>query len=134
MATKRTLPHPANVHLITLDNVGWNTKLIVPASLLTKFAEVMSLCYIVETEYLQNSCETVAVKGDVEFSSSTLGQSRVLCDSKEQATEFMKFHDASCELMDSTDRVSGRPVVSMDDFMKSLSHQVHDEINYARPS
>lgn len=123
MATKPTLPHPANVMLVTLNDVGWNTKLIVPTSLITKFAELMSLCSVVECEYLKGSCETVAVKGYVDFGVTTLGQSRVLCDNKEQAAEFKKFHDASYELMDSTDRVSGRPVVSMDDFMKSLSDQ-----------
>lgn len=134
MATKPALP--ANVHLVTLNNVGWNTKLLIPASLLTKFAELMSLCSVVETEWLQGSCETLAVTGDVDYVTSVVTKKFVACASKSQAAEFKKFHDATYELTPSEDRTSGTPVVTLDDFLTSLSDQANKEheVSYARPS
>ena len=136
MATMKTnapvLPHPNTVMLVTLNDVGWNTKLLVPTSLLSKFAEMMSLCNIVETDYLAGNCETVAIKGDVDFATQTVGQKHVLCESKEQAEEFKKFHNASYELLDSDDRVNGRPVVTLEQFKGSILAK--HEINYASPS
>lgn len=140
MATLKTnapvLPHPNTVMLVTLNDVGWNTKLLVPTSLLTKFVEMMSTCSLVEIDYLAGICETVAIKCGVEFTTSTVGPSRVICESKEQAAEFKKFHDAAYELLDTDDRLPGRPVVTLSQFKGALSERVEaaHEVNYARPS
>lgn len=117
MARKpNTLPSE-RMHLVQLNNISWGRKLLIPASLLSQFSQLMSLISIVEEEYLQGGAYTLAPAGDVDYGITTVSSTKhVICSSKQEAKAFKAYHDATAEMMEDEDKTQGRPVVSLTEF------------------
>lgn len=124
MARKpNTLPSE-RMHLVQL-NSSWGSKLLIPASLLSQFSQLMSLISIVEEEYLQGGAYTLAPAGDVDYGITTVSSTKhVICSSKQEAKAFKAYHDATAEMMKDEDKAANQPVVSLTEFRNHNTPEV----------
>jgi hypothetical protein len=122
MAAKPTPSHPANTHLLQFNNFGWGTKLLVPSSMLTQLAQLLSLCTIVEEAYLPDGVQLITTTGDVDYGLSCVTGKHIMLDDRQLAKPFEAYYRSTYELIPADDRPpSGVPLVSVEEFRDLLA-------------
>lgn len=116
MATKPAPTPTPQMCLVSLANMSWGTKLLMSPSMLTRFAELMSLCTVVDVEYIPDGVHIVKERGDVDYSVQSTTQAYVLVPGKE-ADEFMAHYKATFELTPVDERPkSGVPLMTWEEY------------------
>lgn len=121
---------PSELFLIQMNNLDWNTRLLVPASLLTQFTQLMGLLSVVRSEdSLRQSnakvfCPEPSQNGEVDYGIARFGTS-VMCVDQNESKEYAAFHNSTVELKGITD-YSAIPHVSLDEFRKQAKENDHE--------
>lgn len=116
MATKPT-PAAANpnfgMHLLTFQNLGWSTHLLVPSAKLNELAALLSLCTVVESSYMPEGITLLSQLGDPEYALTSLTRRLLIAPSKEKGAAFEAYYKATFELTPKDDRPpSGTPLLT----------------------
>lgn len=122
MAAKPVAAQQPEMHLLQFNNLSWGTKLLIPASLLTQLAQLLSLCSTVEEEYTPNGVTILLVGNEVDYG-ITRATSRHLFvpnENPRMAKDFVQFYKSTYELTPTDDRVENAPVVTWEDFKRNL--------------
>lgn len=116
MATKpAALPAP-QMCLIKLNNMGWSDHILMSPSLLTRFAELMSLCSMAEPNYSPGDVQIVAVKGGVDYGVQSTTRKHILVP-EAGVKEFTAYYKSTYELIPEEDRPpSGTPLLTWEEY------------------
>lgn len=112
--------NPNELFLIRLNNFGWNERLLIPASLLTQFTRLMSLLTVVQCDDSLRQCSAKVYfpeptqQGELDYG-ITRFSNIVLARDKDEANEFIAFHNSTVELQGPTE-FAALPHVTLEEF------------------
>ena len=111
---------PSELFLIKLNNISWNNSILIPASLLTQFTQLMSLLTVVQCDDNLRQCSAKVYfpeptqQGELDYGITRFGTS-MLVSSEAEAKEFIAFHNSTVELQSISD-YAAVPHVTLDEF------------------
>ena len=99
MARKPSTPPSERQHLVTINDLDWNSKLLVPSHLISELDALLGKCRIVESQYMTGGAYALADKGAAGIDTTMARpEKHAFCPDKPAMEEFVAWHNTTHEL------------------------------------